>query len=165
MAMTTVGLRVLGEYVARAQATGVAEKLTINNAVALTPKQQTALQQLFIDLWKRPDYVCPPLLPLKPRHGYEKRVMKDNFSGNQYIEWLVTGCSDAAIVSSQDGGYRIHLAFGPMGDYPNVTYRLEVPIHSDSHGRVHVDDVIPYGLHKGAKKVIPSGVLRGKSER
>lgn len=151
MAFTTVGLRVLGEYVARAQEKGVIEKITINNAVALTALQQAQLQQLFINLWNRPGYICPSKLTLKPRHGYESRVIKDGFSGEQYIEWLVAGCSDNAVVASYNGS-RIHLGFGPMGDYPNVTYRLEVPVRSDFHGSVYIDDVIPYGLQKGAKK-------------
>ena len=152
MALTTVGKRVLGEYVARVQASGKLEKLTINGAVKLTPVQQADLQRLLIGLWKRPDYICPPVLPLKPDHGYNSRVMKDGFTGQQYMDWLEAGCSDAAVAGADADGYRIHLGFGPMGDYPNITYRLVVPIHSDSHGRVHVDDVIPKGLPAGTQK-------------
>jgi hypothetical protein len=152
MAFTTVAIRVLGEYVARVQASGKVEKLTINNAVRLTAAQQADLQALLIGLWKRPDYVCPPVLALKPSHGYNSRVIKDKFPPQQYIDWLIDGCSDAAVAATDPDGSRIHLGFGPMGDYPNVTYNLVVPIRSDSHGSVHVDDVIPKGLSAGAKK-------------
>ncbi len=152
MAITAAAQRVLGEYVARIQASGKLEKLTINNAIRLTLQQQADLQQLLIGLWKRPDYVCPPSLPLKPSHGYNSRVIKDRFAGQQYIDWLVAGCSDAAVAGADANGCRIHLGFGPMGDYPNITYNLVVPIHSDFHGSVHVDDVIPHGLPSGARK-------------
>lgn len=79
-------------------------------------------------------------------------MIKDQFSGAQYIEWLVAGCSDAAVVGAAKDGSRIHLRFEPMTDYPSIIYRLEVPVRSDFHGSVHIDDVIPYGLSKGAKK-------------
>jgi hypothetical protein len=152
MAITTVGRRVLNEYVARVQSTGKLEKLTIANAVSLTPKQQSDLQNLLVNMWDRPDYICPKNLALKPRHGYNSRVLQDGFTGQQYAEWLELGCSDAAIVASDAYGKRIHLAFGPMGDYPNITYNLIVPVHSDSNGSVHIDDVIPKGLAAGATK-------------
>ena len=113
---------------------------------------QAALQQLLINLWNRPEYVCPLMLPLMPRHGYESRVIKDQFSGQQYIDWLVVDCSGAAVAAADSRGSRIHLGYGPMSDYPNITYRLEVPVRSDFHGKVYIDDVIPYGLPKGAKK-------------
>jgi hypothetical protein len=152
MAITTVGRRVLYEYVARVQVSGKLEKLTIAGAVKLTPQQQVEIQNCLVSMWKRPDYVCPPTLPLKPDHGFNSRVFKDGFSGQQYSEWLIAGCSDAAVVRADPDGMRIHLSFGPIGDYPNITYTLVVPIHSDSHGRVHIDDVIPRGLPAGAKK-------------
>ncbi|MBJ7309614.1 hypothetical protein ACFOLJ_09710 [Rugamonas sp. CCM 8940] len=152
MPMTTVALRVLGEYVARVQASGKLEKVTISNAVKLTSQQQADLQQLLVGLWKRADYLCPANVDLKPRHGYNSRVIKDQFTGQQYIDWLEAGCSDAAVAGAAADGSRIHLGFGPMGDYPNITYQLVVPIRSDFFGSVHIDDVIPDGLPAGAKK-------------
>jgi len=152
MAITTVGRRVLREYIARVHSTGKVEKLTIANAVALTPKQQDELQNLLMSMWNRPDYICPPKLALKPKHGYESRVLGDKFSGEQYAEWLEQGCSDAAVVGADAYGKRIHLAFGPMGDYPNITYNLIVPVHSDAFGSVHIDDVVPKGLPAGSTK-------------
>ena len=50
----------LREYIARVDSTGKTEKLTIANAVALTPKQQDDLQTLLMSMWNRPDYICPP---------------------------------------------------------------------------------------------------------
>lgn len=152
MALTTVGRRLLYEYVARVQAKGKLEKVTIANAVRLTPQQQTDLQNLLMQMWNQPDYICPQNLALKPRHGYNSRVLHDGFSGQQYAEWLEAGCSDAAIVGSDSYGNRIHLAFGPMEDFPNITYNLIVPVHSDCNGSVHINDVIPKGLSAGASK-------------
>jgi hypothetical protein len=144
MAITIPAQRVLGEYVARAQSTGVAEKLVINNAVNLTPQQQLDIQKFLTAVWDRP-YICPPVLPIMPKHGYESRVLKDGFSGQEYVDWLVAGCSDAAVVDLYAGS-RIFLRFGPMLDYPNVTYHLEVPIHADASGKVHIMSVVPKGL-------------------
>jgi hypothetical protein len=152
MAITTAGRRVLREYITRVESTGKVEKLTIANAVRLTPKQQTDLQNLLVNMWDRPSYICPQNLAIKPKHGYESRVLRDKFSGEQYAEWLEQGCSDAALVEADEYGKRIHLAFGPMGDYPNITYKLVVPVHSDSNGSVHIDDVIPKGLPAGTTK-------------
>jgi hypothetical protein len=152
MAITTVGRRVLREYIARVDSTAKLEKLTIANAVTLTLKQQDDLQNLLMSMWNRPDYICPPNLTLKPKHGYESRVLRDKFSGEQYAQWLEQGCSNTAVVGADAYGQRIHLAFGPMGDYPNITYNLIVPVHSDSNGSVHIDDVIPKGLPAGATK-------------
>jgi hypothetical protein len=152
MALTTVGRRLLLEYVGRVNLTSKLEKLTIAGAVKLTPKQQADIQNLLIVFWDRPDYVCPPSLAIKPDHGYSSRVFKDGFLSSQYAEWLDAGCSDAAVVQAENNGARLHLFFGPVLDYPNITYNLVVPIHSDSHGRVHIDDVIPKGLRAGAKK-------------
>ena len=72
--------------------------------------------------------------------------MKDVFSGQQYMDWLEAGCSDAAVAGADADGCRIHLLYGPMGDYARITYKLVVPTHSDIHGRVHMGDVIPKGL-------------------
>ena len=152
MPITTVGWRVLREYIARVDSTGKPEKLTIANAVALTTKQQDNLQNLLMSMWNRPDYICPPNLALKPKHGYESRVVRDKFSGEQYAQWLKQGCSDTAVVGADAYGKRIHLAFGPMGDYPNITYNLIVPVHSDAFGSVHIDDVVPKGLPAGSTK-------------
>lgn len=152
MALTTVGRRLLYEYIIRLEGNGKAEKLTIANAVRLTTQQQQDLQSLLVSMWNRPEYLCPSSLPLKPSHGYQSRVLQDGFTGHQYAEWLEMGCSDAAVVAADSYGERIHLAFGPMGDYPNVSYRLVVPVHSDSNGSVHIDDVIPKGLRAGAIK-------------
>ena len=65
----------LREYIARVDATGKPEKLTFANAVVLTPKRQDALQNLLMSMWNRPDYMCPQKLALKPKHGYESRVL------------------------------------------------------------------------------------------
>jgi hypothetical protein len=153
MAITTAARRVLHEYVTRIQTCGKLEKLTIVDAVRLTPPQHADLQNLLVKMWNRPNYICPKNLALKPKHGYSSRVLRDGFSARQYLEWLEYGCSDAAIVGSEPDGTRMHLAIGPMDDFPNITYRLIVPVHSDSNGSVHIDDVIPKGLSAGATKV------------
>ncbi|WP_332852155.1 hypothetical protein [Duganella sp. S19_KUP01_CR8] len=146
MAMTAAAERVLREYVRRAQTEGELEKLTITNAVRLTPQQQETLKFLLAALWDKQDYQCPAVLPLKPNHGYQSRVLKDGYTGQQFIDWLVIGCSDAATASAATDGTRVHLGSGPMQDATSRTYNLIVPIRSDIHGSVYIDDVIPKGL-------------------
>jgi hypothetical protein len=152
MAITTKGRRLLYEYAARVQASGKSERITLDKAVRLTPQQQSDLQNLLVKMWDRPSYICPGELAIKPNHGYNSRVVGDGFSVQQYVAWLEAGCSDAALVRADSHGTRIHLAFGPMGDYPNITYSLVVPVRSDWNGSVHIDDVIPKGLSAGATK-------------
>lgn len=115
MAITKVGRRVLYEYVVRIQVSGKLEKLTIAGAVKLTPQQQIDIQNFLVSMWKRPDYVCPPTLPLKPDHGYSSRVFKDGFSGLQYAEWLEAGCSDDAVVRADPRRDAHSFGFRPNG--------------------------------------------------
>lgn len=151
MALTSSGKKALRSYIARAQATGQPEKLNIAGAVKLTQTQRTELQQILVQLWKNPNYLCPAILPIKPQHGYKSRVFKDGFPADQFGVWLEFGCSDLAAVGEDSSG-RPRLTLGPRRDYPNHEYNLVVPIRSDFHGSVYVDDVIPQGLPAGTKK-------------
>lgn len=151
MALTNSGKRALYSYVARAQATGSPEKVNIAKAVKLTFIQQTAIQKILSALWNNPNYLCPAELAIKPQHGYKSRVIKDLFPADQYGRWLELGCCDEALVDTDADG-RPRLTFGPLLDYPNYKYTLIVPIRSDFHGSVHVDDVFPKGLPGGATK-------------
>ena len=117
----------------------------------LTPNQQTAIQNILATLWNNPRYICPAILSLKPQHGYKSRVFKDTFSPDQYAVWMELGCSNQASAGTDRDG-RPRLTFGPHLDYPNYTYTLVVPIRSDFHGSVYVDDVFPDGLPARATK-------------
>lgn len=151
MAFTKSGLKALNSYLAKTQASGVVEKFTIKGAVQLTEQKRAEIEEILVTLWKRPSYACPLVLDLKPHHGYSSRVIKDQFHATQYGIWIEQGCSDLANVTA-DGDGRPRLTLGPLLDYPNYQYTLVVPIRSDWHGTVHIDDVIPLGLPKGAKK-------------
>lgn len=151
MGLTNGGKRALHAYIARAQASGQPEKMTIAGAVQLTKIQQASLQCILVRLWNNPKYACPAILAIKPQHGYKSRVLKDGFPADQFGAWLELGCSDQAAVDV-DGSGRPRLTFGPRRDYPEYRYDLVVPIRSDFHGSVFVDDVIPQGLPAGANK-------------
>jgi hypothetical protein len=152
MAFTVGGKRALIDYVTQAaELGGEPKKFHIPNAIKLTEKQRTDLQTVLSEYWKRP-YDCPHTLAIKPQHGFKSRVIKDNYPVMQYAEWLEVGCSDLAYVSTEIATGRPRLVHGPFVDFVPHTYSLVVPIQSDSHGTVHVADVIPSGLPAGAKK-------------
>jgi hypothetical protein len=151
MALTKDGKKALGTYFAKIQPWGEVPKMTITAAIKLTDKQRDGIEEHLIALWNQPSYTCPAILDLKPRHGYISRVIKDQFPVTQYEEWLDKGCSDLAIVATDNCG-RPRLVVATMRDYPKYTYSIVIPIRSDAHGSVHIDDVIPEGLPKGAKK-------------
>jgi hypothetical protein len=136
--------KALQNYVARVSATRAVHRETVRDAIVLTLEQQAAISAKLSILWGRP-YRCPLLLPIKPEHGYRSRVLKDAFTGDQYLEWLVAGCSDTAVVEDDEKG-RPRLVLHDVLDHRNVRYDIVVPIRSDSAGFVHVDDVIPKGI-------------------
>ena len=151
MGLTKDGRKALNAYFARIQPVGRIESVTIKGAITLTPAQRIEIEAHLIALWNRPAYTCPFILDLKPRHGYESRVIKQGFSAIQYGEWLEKGCSEEAIVSTDKNG-RPRLVIARMQDFPRYIYNIVVPIRSDAHGSVHIDDVIPEGLPAEAKK-------------
>lgn len=156
MAVIPDAHRALTIYNQRAHANGP-ENLTIWDAVILTHVQQDGLTKALTEFWRR-KYICPRILDIKPKHGYESRVIKDGYSGDQYVEWLVAGCSDVAVVDTNDHRGRARLAIYGVEDHHSVTYDILIPIASDAHGRVHVFDVIPRGLNPRQKKTAPSAI-------
>ncbi|MBO9748934.1 MULTISPECIES: hypothetical protein [Xanthomonas] len=123
---------------------GQPPRQTIRKAIILTSQQQSDLTTALRQLWGSQTYVCALQLDLKPQHGYNSRVLKDGFSGAKYVEWLVAGCSDTAVVGVEKNG-RPHLLVPGVIDGLN-TFDIVVPIRSDALGYVHIDDVIPKGL-------------------
>ena len=150
MALTKQAATALTKFLERADA-GMLGKDTIYKAVVLTASQRTKIKEFLCVLWQNKQYGCPEILDLKPRHGYESRVLKNGFSSAQYAEWLTFGCSDVAEVSI-DERERPRLHGTLMLDFPGQHYHLLVPIRSDIKGVVYVDDVIPKGLPAGSKK-------------
>lgn len=148
------GLRALKEYLARMEASGGdAKKETIRKAVQLTEVQHIGLQTILQLMWKNPDYICPTVLDVRPKHGWDSRVMKDGFTPEQYGKWLELGCTDLALVGTDSNG-RPRLFFGPNTDFPSYKYTLIVPVTSDALGTVYIGDVYPSGLPAGATKTM-----------
>jgi len=143
VALNPVAYRALLNYIAEVpkQPTGRPHTVTVKDAVVLTTVQQKTLETVLTAYWGKP-YPCPLLLDIKPRHGYESRVLKDGYPPMKYLEWLTAGCSDVAIASADTKG-RPRLLI-PVTDEMGQ-YRILVPLRSDTFG-VHVDDVIPLGL-------------------
>lgn len=150
MAITPFAHQWLQRYVADAQASGCAHKATAKGAVVLTPVQHRDLQRALKALWGS-QYDCPPTLDIKPQHGYRSRIDKDGFLPDDYVEWLVAGCSDVAELAVQANGRPFLLVPDIMGRWTKP-FDLVVPVTSDAFGYVHVFDVIPKGL-PGPKKV------------
>lgn len=157
MAILPGGQRALREYLARTKASGgEAKKEVIRRAVQLTPVQQAGLQAILQAVWRNDDYICPPILDIRPKHGWDSRVVKDGFAPEQYGEWLELACTDLALVGTDANG-RPRLYFGPNIDFPNYSYTLITPVTSDALGTVYIGDVYPSGLPAGAKKPPTSG--------
>jgi hypothetical protein len=150
MSITKQAITALGKYLDRADK-GHIGKDTIYQAVVLTASQQNQITAYLRKLWNNSTYNCPPVLDIKPKHGYESRVLKDGFASPIYLEWLILGCSDAAIVDTDDRE-RPRLKSGLMLDFVGENYHLLVPVRSDVRGVVYVDDVIPKGLPSGSTK-------------
>ena len=153
MAITPSAVKALQAYVARADAAGEPHKETIFSAVVLTDDQRAEISVLLAGFWKKP-MDCPALVDLKPHHGYRSRVLKDGFTGAEYAEWLVAGCSDVAEVSTDAIG-RPNLIVRAVDDGRRVVYDILVPVRSNQDGHVHIDDVIPKGLPARQKKSSP----------
>jgi hypothetical protein len=135
----------------------VAHNATAKAAILLTARQHAGVSEHLAAYWGRP-YVCPPVLDLKPLHGYRSRVEKDGFRPEEFVEWLVAGCSDVADVAVQPNG-RPYLIVRDISDGWPTTFDLVVPITSDHFGYVHVFDVIPKGLPaRRHKKTAPSAI-------
>lgn len=157
LAIIVAAHKALNAYLEQSQKEGKPLNVTVFGAVCLTLEQQTAVSAALTAYWCR-DYRCPKILDIKPRHGYESRVLKDGFSGEQYVEWLVAGCSDVAVVSC-DGQGRPRLVVRCVQDQHPAVYDIVVPINSDAHGKVHISGMIPSGLEPRQKKTAPSAVL------
>lgn len=155
MAMTPDAHKALTRYCDWAAQTGPPND-TIFATVRLTLEQQQALARALTAHWGR-QYACPREIDLKPRHGYESRCMKDGFSKERYIEWLVAGCSDTALIDTDHVG-RPRLVIRHVQDESSCTYDFVVPINSDTHGRVHIGGVIPSGRPARQKKTAPSAI-------
>ena len=143
MALIPAAHKALVNYVGQASL-GTPTNIVIVGAVVLTLIQQREISDALTQFWGR-QYLVPKILDLYPRHGYESRVLKDGFSGTQFVEWIVAGCSDAAIVNC-DGRGRPRLVVPNVSDHFNTTYDIVVPVGSDTHGKVQIFDVIPKGL-------------------
>ena len=137
--------RQLLRYAHDAAAKADPHKLTITGAVVLTDGQHAAILKILRDFWSQGEYTFPKSLDVKPRHGFRSRVRKDGFSPDQYVEWLVAGCSDIADVRTDERG-RPSLIVSHVQDENRIVYDLLVPIRSAQRGYVHIDDVIPKGL-------------------
>lgn len=146
------GQRAFRAYLIRTKAGGgEAKKEVLRSAVQLTPSQQSGVQTILRRLWRDPDYSCPIVLDVRPKHGWDSRVVKDRFAPEQYGDWLELACSNSALVGEDDKG-RPRLYLGPYTDFPKYSYTLIVPITSDALGNVYIGDVYPSGLPAGAKK-------------
>ena len=156
MALLPGGRRALREYLARTKSSGELKKQTIARAVQLTQVQQAELQAVLQKLWSNVACTCPYHLDIRPKHGYESRVIKDSYTAEQYGDWLELACSDLAVVGTDSNG-RPRLCFGPNTDFPNYTYTLVAPVTSDALCNVHISDVIPSGLPPGTTKPPASG--------
>lgn len=154
MALAPGAVEALKIYIAQAAAAGKPHKLTIRQAIILTEEQRSEISILLAGVWKR-EMPCPLMLDLKPQHGFQSRVLKDGFTGEQYAEWLAIGCADVAEVSTDANG-RPNLIVRAVVDHHAISYDVLVPVRSDSFGRVHIDDVIPRGLPSRQKKTVPS---------
>ena len=157
MVMTPDAHRWLLHYVEQARASGLPHRATAKAAVALTVRQHAQLEARLKAYWGA-HYACPAVLDLKPEHGYRSRVDKDGFTPDDYVEWLVAGCSDVADVATQPNG-RPYLFVCDVHDGWDRPFDLIVPITSDHFGYVHVFDVIPKGLPaRRHKKTAPSAL-------
>lgn len=146
VALTSDGHKALLQYVAQAFQSGNPHKATIREAVLLTQAQRTEIAQVLRAFWRSPEYRCPLSLDLKPRHGYESRVIKDRFPASVYAEWIRLGCSDTAAVA-MDGRGRPYLRVANVRlEGVARAFELQVPIRSTADGNVHIDGVIPKGL-------------------
>lgn len=144
MAITRFAHRWLQDFVAEAHASGRLPRGTARNAVVLTGVQHAKLAALLKAQWGS-HYACPLAVDIKPQHGYRSRVERDGFLPDDYVEWLVLGCSDVAEVASQEDG-RPYLVVRNVRDRWAQTFDLVVPVTSDVFGSVHIPGVIPKGL-------------------
>ena len=144
MAFRSEARNALIRYVETAVELDGADKQTIRDAIVLTDTQRSAITAALSAWWNR-IYRCPVLVDVKPQHAFNSRIGKDGFSAEDLIDWLVLGCSDAAVVERDERG-RPRLAVNDVVDERNRNYDLIVPIRSDTNGYVYVDDVIPRGL-------------------
>jgi hypothetical protein len=145
LALTYSSLKALQHYIGKCKISGV-HKITISNAVILTSEQCRNITFLLAKYWTNDDYICPTVLDIKPHHGYCSRVEKDGFTPEQYLEWLVAGCSDVATVSSDTIGRPFLLLNVAGDDVLKMPFQIQVPIRSDMKGYVHIDGVIPHGI-------------------
>lgn len=154
LAITPGAHRKLEAYASKCLRVGKALPKTIDLAVVLTDEQQAALTHILSEFWGRP-YPCPNPIDVLPQHGYQSRVLKDGFSPEDYVLWLVAGCSDLAAAAVGVGG-RPRLELPVTCDEKGRSYTLHTIISCDAHGRVHINDVIPKGLPPAKKKATPS---------
>jgi hypothetical protein len=144
VAITRDAHRWLQHYVEQVRSSGTAHRATAKEAVILTHRQRAEITLRLEHYWGR-TYTCPAALDLKPQHGYRSRVEKDGFLPEEYIEWIVAGCSDVAEIEAQPNG-RPYLLVRDVRDGWATPFDLIVPVTSDAFGYVHLFDVIPKGL-------------------
>lgn len=128
-----------------------AKPASISNAIDLTEPQRKALAEALAAQWGR-EFPVPSSIGLKPKHGYESRVLKDGYSADDYRRWLISAAEDGATLGVDYMG-RPGLLNEFVDPVRNNSYQVKMPIRSDSAGQVYADDVIPMGLKPPKKKM------------
>ena len=156
MPLTSSGKKALKHYCTTAtNSGGNPPKFNIAEAVKLTPAQREAVSAALTRAWGRA-YICPFGLDIKPRHAYESRIIKDQYPISDLILWFELGCSEGATVHSEPAGGRTCLVYEGWTQY-DQRFDIRVLISADTHGNVHIFDVIPKGLEPiKQKKAAPS---------
>jgi len=135
----------LNGWILDASKAGGPSKQPLYDAIRLTETQRVAAETFLRAYWGTNDYQCPELLTIRLWHGFNSRVLKDGFSPWHLESWLIRGCDDAAMVDTDARG-RPRLVLPGQRDFAPHVYDIVVPIRSDAHGDVSIDDVIPKGL-------------------
>jgi hypothetical protein len=154
LALSPFAHKALTLYIEQVAISRVPHKSTIAQAVALTHGQRLEISALLSSFWGR-EIRCPAILDMKPQHGYQSRVLKDGFQPDQFLEWIVIGCSDTAEVSTDFRG-RPNLVVHAVQDKYAVVY--DVLIHPIDHRWLHpYRRRHPQGPSSQAKKNSPLG--------
>ncbi len=117
---------------------------TIREAIDLTPQQRTQIESHLSEQFGR-HMPVPSSIDLKPRHGYESRVLKDGFSSDDLLRWFVAGADDSAKVVTGARG-RIGLLGRDPGTATSRPADVRLTVRGDAFGNVYADDVIPEGV-------------------
>lgn len=114
---------------------------SISNAIDLTPQQREGIAKILSEQFGRPIPV-PPSIALKPRHGYESRVLKDGFTTEDLLRWFVAGSDDSAAAVADRRG-RAGLLGRDAGTSTKIPANVRLTVRGDALGNVYADDVIP----------------------